>query len=49
MKSSLNIPSTMSVNVRGFEFKILVAMEDYEFSVDNSPVSSKDSSSNEEE
>ena len=47
VKNSFNIPSTVSVNVRGTEFKIRVAVEESAFS--DSPASSKDSSSDEEE
>ena len=47
VKSNLNIPSTVVVNVRGIEFKIRVAVEESEFT--NFPASSKDPSSDEEE
>ena len=46
VKSNLNIPSTMVVNVRGIEFKIRVAVEEFEFT--DFPASSKDLSSDEE-
>ena len=48
VKSSLNIPSTVSVNVRGSEFRILVAVEESD-SVDISPACSKELRSDEED